>query len=429
MTASSYIDTYYRRTLDGERRYEPLAANTHTDICVVGGGMAGLTTALELARRGHSVTLLEARRVAWGASGRNGGSVSPAWSANGADILRRVGRDHFNALFRMSLEGVSIIDDNIRTLGIDTAHQVRGGLKTVLYDNSTAMQQFRDDQERDFGRVLRYLPREELRELLRSQRYHQGLYDEGSFHFHPLNYAQALARECTRLGVHIHEDSPVVQANLAGAQKILSTGAGSVTANHVVFCSGGYTGAVVPALKRAFLPIATYIMLTEPLGERVHDAIRTQAAIGDNRRAGNYYRVVRDGRIQWGGHITTRTTDPADIAGLLRRELVACYPQLADVKIEVSWSGLMSYARHMMPQVGQLSPGVWHCTAFGGHGMNTTSVCGRVVAEAIHGDSDRYKLFAPFGLDWNGGPFGTLAVQLTYWTYQAMDRYKERQSR
>jgi gamma-glutamylputrescine oxidase len=162
----------------------------------------------------------------------------------------------------------------------------------------------------------------------------------------------------------------------------------------------------------------------------VAGAIRTQAAVLDDRRAGDYYRVVDGGsRILWGGRITTQTSDPRDIAALLRREMVATYPQLAGLKVEVAWSGLMSYARHLMPQIGCLQPGIWYCTAFGGHGMNTTAIGGTVVAEGIAGDSDRYRLFAPFGLAWNGGPLGKAAAQVTYWAYQAADALKEYRSR
>ncbi len=129
------------------------------------------------------------------------------------------------------------------------------------------------------------------------------------------------------------------------------------------------------------------------------------------------------------GRITTRTTDPLDIAALLRREMVTTYPQLADLKIDLAWSGLMSYARHLMPQIGQLKPGVWYCTAFGGHGMNTTAIGGTVIAEGIAGESDRYRLFAPFGLAWNGGLLGRAAAQLTYWGYQLADAARELRSR
>lgn len=429
MPLPDYVDTYYRRTLQGETAYPPLDSRKTTDVAIVGGGFAGLTCALELAQRGHTVTLLEARRIGWGASGRNGGSVSPAWSADSTALLRRVGKDHYNELFRLSMEGVAIVNHLATTLASDTAELVRGHLKVSLHDNATAFQRVRDQQARDFNRTLHYLDRSALRDYLQSDRYHQGLYADDGFHFHPLNYCQALARECARLGVNIHEGTPVTQIASSHGKRRLTTTTGSVDADTVVICTGGYTDALVPRLKQAYLPIATYIMLSEPLGPMLHDIVRTPAAVGDTRRAGNYYRIVQDDRLQWGGHITTRQNDPRNISTLLRRELAACYPALSKVRIDVAWSGFMSYARHMMPQIGQLMPGLWYCTAFGGHGVNTTAIGGRVVAEAIHGESDRYKLFKPFGLDWNGGILGKAAVQLTYWKYQITDWYKERDSR
>jgi len=428
--ASEYVDTYYRRTLADTGTYYPsLTGADSTDVCVIGGGLAGLSTALELARRGRGVTLLEGRRIAWGASGRNGGSVSPAFAAGADTIRRHVDEDHYRQLYRLSMEGVEIIRANIRDLAIDDAHKVDGRLRVVRYEATDALRQWCDSQQRDFGRDVRFLTRAEVRERLLSDVYHQGIEDPSSFHFHPLNYARALARECARLGVRIHEDTAVTHVELDGAVKRVRAGQGQVDARSVVLATGGYTDGIVPALRRAMQPIVTYIMLTEPLGDRVRDAIRSNAAIGEDRRAGNYYRVLDGGRIGWGSRITTRVDDPPDLAESLRRELLSVYPQLTGVKVETAWSGRMAYARHLMPQIGQLAPDVWYCTAFGGHGMNTTAIGGRVVAEGITGDTQRYKLFAPFGLAWAGGSVGRAAVQLTYWSYQARDWWRERRSR
>ena len=203
-------------------------------------------------------------------------------------------------------------------------------------------------------------------------------------------------------------------------------GDGEVLAKDVVIATGGYTGRLDRRLQGAYLPIATYVMLTKAEPELIATAIRTRAAIGDRRRAGDYYRLVDGGRrILWGGKITTRTGEPRRLADLLRATITATYPQLRDLEVEIAWSGLMAYARHLMPQVGPLEPGLWCCTAFGGHGLNTTAIGGRLVAEAITGASDRWRLFAPFGLAWNGGPAGRLAVQATYWTLQMQDWLNE----
>ncbi|UZF92162.1 NAD(P)/FAD-dependent oxidoreductase [Bosea sp. NBC_00550] len=423
----SYIDTYYRRTLASGESYPPADGQIKADICIVGGGLAGLTAALELARAGRSIVLLEAERVAWGASGRNGGFVSAGYATSLSAIERQAGRQQAEELYRLTIEGVDIVRRNIERLGIDDAAPSPGIMRALRYDGGAALQAERDAQERRFGRKLRYLSREETRELLRSPKYHAALADDDAFHFHPLNYARALAREIVRLGGAIHEASPVLSCDLAGPVKRLRTAQATIEAEQVLFTTGGYTGGLFAPLKHAYLPIATYVLLTEAAPELIREAIRTGAGVGDDRRAGDYYRLVEGGkRILWGGRITTRTTEPRDVAALLRREMVTTYPQLSGLKVELAWSGLMSYARHLMPQIGQHRPGVWYCTAFGGHGMNTTAIGGTVIAEAIRGDSDRFKLFAPFGLAWNGGPFGTAAVQLTYWRYQAADFLRER---
>lgn len=429
MNAPSYIDCYYSRTLATPEAYPQAAGRCEADVCIVGGGLAGLTAALKLARAGRSVVLLEAQRVAWGASGRNGGFVSAGYATGLSAIARKVGPDRAKELFRLSMEGVDIVRRHIADLAIAEAQPVPGIAKALRYDSKGALLTARDRQERDFAQNTRYLTREETRELFASAKYQEAILDEGAFHFHPLNYGRALAREATRLGAAIHENSPVVAAQLDGPRKVLKTGHAEIVARDVLFTTGGYTGGVLPALRASYLPIATYVLLTEPAPDLVRSAIRTPAAVLDDRRAGDYYRLVDGGsRILWGGRITTRTTDPADIAALLRREMVSTYPQLADLKVDVAWSGLMSYARHLMPQIGQLKPGVWFCTAFGGHGMNTTAIGGTVIAQGIAGESDRYRLFEPFGLAWNGGIFGRAAVQLTYWSYQAADALRERRS-
>ncbi|AWM88166.1 FAD-binding oxidoreductase [Microvirga sp. 17 mud 1-3] len=424
--AASYIDSYYTRTLASHESYPAAEGRIHVDVCIVGGGLAGLTAALQLARAGRSVALFEARRIAWGASGRNGGFVSAGFATGLSQIERRVGPHQARELYRLSMEGVEIVRRNIADLAIAEAQPVPGIVKAVRYEARGALQALRDRQEREFGLRLRYVPRDEMAALFASPKYREGLLDEDAFHFHPLNYGRALAREIVRLGGRIFENSPVAGGDLLGACKRIETDRAIVEAEQILFATGGYTEAVLPALRRAFLPIATYVLLTEARPDLVRDAIRTSAAILDDRRAGDYYRVVENGdRILWGGRITTRTGDPRNIAALLRREMVTTYPQLAELKVDVAWSGLMSYARHLMPQIGQWQPGVWYCTAFGGHGMNTTAIGGTVVAEGMSGASDRYRLFAPFGLSWSGGIFGKAAAQLTYWGYQAADAMRE----
>jgi glycine/D-amino acid oxidase-like deaminating enzyme len=404
-----------------------LNGTVECDTLIIGAGLAGLTTALQLARGGNAVVVLEAESVGFGASGRNGGFVSPGFATGGDTIARVAGTDAAQKLHRLSIEGVDFVRDTIKELGIKDANPQAGIMSVLRYDGGDSLKMYAYEMRDRYGYELEYLSIDAVRSQLRSRRYFQALRDPKAFHMHPLNYARALAREIERLGGHIFEGSKVIRCDVDGVEKSAVTDQGRVKARRIVLTTGGYTGPLIAKLKRSFLPIATYVMITEEAPDLIREAITTRDAIGDNRRAGDYYRLVEDGRrILWGGRITTRAASPAALAAELRREMRGTYPQLSALKTELAWSGLMSYARHLMPQIGEMQPGVWHCTAFGGHGLNTTAMGGKLVAEALLGQSDRYRLFSPFGLVWAGGVAGLATAQLTYWKLQAQDWWRER---
>lgn len=421
-----YIDTYYTRTLTDRRQRASLTGVEKADVCIVGAGFAGLTAALELTRAGRSVVVLDAQAVGWGASGRNGGFVSAGYARGLASLEQALGEDPAQKLYDLSIEGVNIVGDNIRDLGISDAKRVDGWLKVIRYHDPDGMKRQQERLQSRNGYRVDYLDTQAVRERLVSKRYFQGLHDPQAFHIHPLNYARALAAAIEAGGGRIYEGSHAISTELDAPEKIVRTATGEVRAKHVVFTGGGYTDSLMPELRSSQLPIATYVLITEAVPEALSASIRTRAAVSDDRRAGDYYRLVDDGRrLLWGGRITTRTSEPRRLAQMLRKTMIETYPELAGIKVDVAWSGLMSYARHLMPQIGQIRPNVWHCHGFGGHGLNTTAIGGRVVAEAITGQSDRIRQFAPFGLVWNGGPAGVAAAQLTYWSYQAMDWLRE----
>lgn len=422
-----YPDTFYSRTLRDTHSRSTLTGVEEADIVIVGGGFAGLTTALELARAGKRVIVLEAESVGFGASGRNGGIVSPAFSGGDEAIRARVGSKAARDLHRLSIEGVERLRATIADLKIDGAVTGEGLLSLRRFDRADDLKRHAEEFDRDFGYEMRYLDRTALADHLVSGRYHHALYDPRSFHIHPLNTLRGIAAEVERLGGRIFEASTATGHDLTGPVKRVVTATGRAEAQTVVFATGGYTGSLVPRLKRAILPIATYLTMSEAAPDLLASAIRTRASMYDDRRAGDYYRLVEGGsRLLWGGRITTRAASPEGIVRELRREMVGAFPQLEGLKIELAWSGLMGYARHLMPQVGEMGPGVWHITAFGGHGLNTTAIAGKVLAEAVLGESDRISMFAPFGLDWAGGAAGLVAAQLTYWKLQMQDRWRER---
>ena len=426
---SHYSNSYYTATMRYASPRPTLIGNVQADVCVIGGGLAGLSTAWELVSKGRSVVLLEAARVAWGASGRNGGFVLQGWSEGLSSIERRCGTETASALFKLSLEGVDIVREMIDQHQLQDCAPTSGKLTVLRYDDGDNLQRLRDRMAKDFNFEMEYLDTQAIRARLNTERYFHGLRDSHGFHFHPLNYCLGVAELIEAKGGILYENSPMIRVESQGDRHHVVTQRGVVDCGNVVHCCGGYGGPEFGRLRRAFLPISTYVVLTERLGDRLGGAIRTTDAVGDNRRASDYYRVVDGDRLLWGGHITTRNVqDEKRLAHMLTGDILSVFPQLRGLQIEKAWSGLMGYASHKMPHIGTLGPGLWACTSFGGHGMNSAPVGARVVAEAICGESDRYRLFDAYGLEWNGGPFGPAAAQTVYTGLKLMDMFQEARS-
>lgn len=423
----SFPNTWYSQTSLPRAARSELNTDENCDVCIIGAGIAGLTAALELTRRGKRVIVLEAHQVAWGASGRNGGVVSPGWAEGSGAIRKKLGLDQARALFQMSVEGVQIVRKNIAELALDGCEPSAGTIRVKRYDDGTGVKSHIETMRRDFGYELNYLDTAQVRARAHTQRYFQGVEDPNALHFHPLNYCLGLALAIEAAGGEIHEHSKMLAWHHEGADKLIRTARGSVRCQHLVFCAGGYGGPELQKLSRAYLPIATYVVLTEHLGDSIKSVLDSGAAFSDDRRASDYYRVVEGDRLLWGGRITTRNEQNEQaLAAMLKADMVSVYPQLAQVKIELAWSGLMGYSTNKMPNLGSLGAGVWACTSFGGHGLNTGSIGGRVIAEAVCGESRRYELFKPYLLDWNGGPFGRVAANAIYQSLKVMDYVQER---
>lgn len=425
--ALPYADSFYARTRDGAPMRATAEGALTADVAVIGGGLAGLTCARELAAAGRRVMVLEAGGVGHGASGRNGGFVTPGWAGDDATVLRRVGQAGADALFRLSLEGTDYVRARAESYA-DPGIALRNGvLRVRRVPGDGSLQREGEDLARRFGYESEYLDTRAVREVCVTRRYFEGLRSDRGFTLHPLNYARALAREAEALGAAIHEQTPVEALARTREGFLLATPRARIAAGQVVVATGGYTGGLVPRLRAAFVPVATYVMASEANPDLLATAIRTGDGIGDNRRAGDYYRLVEGGRrLLWGGAITVRDRPPAGVAAYLRRGMLDTYPQLAGLRMEVAWSGWMSYARHRMPQVLRLQDGLWACTAFGGHGLNTTAAAALALTRAMLGQGDDgLRLLAPFGLDWTGGPVGRAAAQATYWWLQWRDRRQE----
>ncbi|WP_118180304.1 NAD(P)/FAD-dependent oxidoreductase [Paraburkholderia phosphatilytica] len=415
------MQNFYEATVDRPAR--PRLQDRHgASVCIVGGGLAGLSTALGLVERGvRDVVVLDAERVGFGASGRNGGFVFGGYSLDCADLLKTLGPERARELYTLTTDAVDLMRARIQRYGIACDATDAGVILANWFDEPRRLDAQRRLMQASFGVEWEPVSAADLAAKLKTARYHGGLLEHNAFHFHPLKYVLGVAAAAAAGGATLFEQSPVVAVRRAGAGFEVDTANGTVEARHVVFAGGGYARNVYRPVERAVLPIATYVMTTEPLGAKLNDAIDCQSAVYDTRFAFDYYRPLPDTRILWGGRISILEREPDAIARLLRRDLLKVYPQLRGVKIDHAWGGLMSYARHKMPQIGQNADGVWYAVGFGGHGMAPTTVSGELLAAAIAGERPVPDAFARFGLTRAYGRLGLAAAQLTYSAMQARD--------
>jgi gamma-glutamylputrescine oxidase len=320
-------------------------------------------------------------------------------------------------MYGLTREAVATIRRRIGQSAID-CDAVEGGVVLAnWFEDDTILRKRQEFMAREFDVHWQLLSHDELGAYTRSRRYAGGLLEPDAFHFHPLKYARGLAAAIEHEGGRILERSRVtniVAPRTPGGGYEVCTADGAVHARHVVIAGGGYLRGVSAPLERAMLPIATYVMATEPLGDALAPSIPGRAAIYDTRFSFDYYRALPDTRILWGGRISILDRTAAPIARLLKRDMLKVYPELRDAKVDYAWGGLMSYARHSMPQIGRLPDGTWHALGFGGHGVGPTTAAGELIADAIAAGTPIPDGFADYGLPRVWGVAGRLAAQMTY---------------
>ena len=425
------MENYYAASGGATPERARVEGRIEAEVCVIGAGFAGLSTAYGLLQRGvEDVVVVEAECVGHGASGRNGGFVFGGYSLDCADLLAQQGPQRARAMYALTRQAVDLIRRRIAEEGIACDAIEGGALLANWFDDDTILERQQRLMAEGFGVDWRLVPREEMPSWVRTRRYTAGLLEPDAFHFHPLKYARGLAVAIERRGGRVLERSPVLRTEALPGDRghvVHVQGGGRVQARRLVVTAGGYLkGGVAPALERAMLPIATYAMATEPLGARLDEFIPARPALYDTRFAFDYYRPLPDTRILWGGRISIRDRRPEDIARFLKADLLKVFPELHDVRVEYAWGGLMSYARHKMPQVGRLPDGAWHALGFGGHGVAPTTAAGELLADAVSGRAPVPPAFADYGLSRVWGHAGRLAAQATYSWAEARDWFNDR---
>jgi len=407
--------SWYETTQVEDRRRPRLNFDLDVDVCVVGGGLAGLTTAREVARRGWSVAVLEASRIAWAASGRGIGFVMPGFAEHIGPMLERIGLDHTKELWALSQRGVDYVRNTIAETAMPGVEPADGWLHVSKTDN---WRDIRADVERLrwIGGDVEAWPVERVRRVLPSEHYFGAMHYPGAFHIHQLNYAIGLAQSAEAAGARIFEETPAVEIDSAGVRKRVQTPAGRLRAAHVVLAANVQLGALMPRLGATLMPMTTYAMVTEPI-VGLSEIVRYRGAVTDTNRFDNHYSVIADAngeRLQWSGRMTVWQANPHRFARALAASVSRIYPQLAPVKVAHVWSGTFGRTLHHMPQIGEIQPGVWVASGFGRHGLNTTALAGELVARGIVENDQTWRLFAPYELVWAGGKFFRAVAQTIY---------------
>ena len=425
--ASAYGATWYAATMAEAPLRPPLGAEVDAEVCVIGGGLAGLTAAHELARIGWSVVLLEAERLAAHASGRNTGFVLPGFAASADSIVARVGFDQARDLWTLAQSGLEYVRNVIRHEKMPGVDLQEGWLHVSKTDNGDELTRLAA-LVGEFGGEIEGWPTERVRAVLQSDRYFHAIHYPRAISIHPLNYALGLAAAAEKAGVRIYENTPAVSLDPAGVRKRIATPHGRLRANYIVLCGNLQIAGLMPKIAETLVPITTYVVTTEKLGSGLGEAVRYGGAISDSDLADSHYRIVDDDWLMWSGRATSWPGDPRRYARALRAEIRKTYPQLGKVAIDYAWSGTIGIPLHRMPQIGELGPGLWLASGFGGHGLNTTAMAGNLIARAIAHDDPTWKLFAPFELVWAGGKYGRAMAQVYYWTRRFADALSERRA-
>ena len=395
---SQHTSSYYAASSVPQPDHPVLQGEHVADVCVVGGGFTGLNTALELAERGMSVILLEAHKIGWGASGRNGGQLIRGVGHGLEQFEGIIGKDGVRQMKLMGLHAVEIVRQRVERFNI--ACDLTWGY-CDLANKPRDLEGFAEeaDELRSLGyrHETRLLQANEVRSVVGSDRYVGGFVDMGSGHLHPLNLALGEAGAAAQLGVKLFEHSAVTRIDY-GPQVRVHTAQGSVRANSLVLGCNAYLKDLNPQLSGKVLPAGSYIIATEPLSEaQAHALLPQNMAVCDQRVALDYYRLSADRRLLFGGACHYSGRDPQDIAAYMRPKMLEVFPHLKDVKIDYQWGGMIGIGANRLPQIGRLpdQPNVYFAQAYSGHGVNATHLAGKLLAEAISGQhSDGFDLFA-----------------------------------
>ncbi len=417
-----HVESWYAASADQNLAFPSLQGEATADVCIIGGGYTGLSTAIHLRERGYSVVLLEANKVGWGASGRNGGHVGMGQRADQDQLEAMVGMDHAQALWQIALESVDTVSDLIDRFAIDCELK-QGNLHVAAKASENGhLQAHAEHLQNTYGyNKIRYAAPSEVAQMTSGRGFHGATVDTGCKHLHPLKYAQGLAQAAVSLGAQIHEFSRVLSYK-EGDKVRVKTATGEVSSQFLVLACNGYLEKLEPRTAVRIMPINNYMLATEPLSEEVaRTLIRDDTSMSDTLFVINYWKLSADNRLLFGGGENYTRRFPGDIKNFVRKYMLRTYPELANTQIDYGWGGTLAVTMNRMPDFGRLSDGIFYAHGYSGHGVPIATMAGKLLAEAISGTAERFDVMAsvptrPFpggtALRWPGLVAGMLFYSL-----------------
>jgi gamma-glutamylputrescine oxidase len=410
--------SYYTATAHPHPSHPQLRSDINVDVCVIGAGYTGLSAALELAKAGYKVAVLEAKTVGYGASGRNGGQVCTGFSAGQGKIEAQLGKADAAKCFAIAEDAKQLIIDRIKDHKIE-CDLTWGYMHCIPKAHQLVdLHAWKEEWDALGYRNTQILSKSQLEEKLGTRIYHGALREGGAGHFHPLNYCLGLARAAVEAGATIYENSPAIDVDIGPAPSA-RTATAKVTANFMVIGGNAYLGRTVPKLYGRVMPVGSYIIATQPLGEnRAKSLIRDGEAVANTNFIVDYFRITADTRLLFGGRAAYSTLEPPNLGAYMRPRMLGVFPDLKDVKVDYAWGGYIAITSNRIPDCGRLSPTVYYAHGYSGQGVALAGMYGKLMADCIRGQAEKFDLLARVKhLPFPGGPVRTpllVAAMLYY---------------
>ena len=389
--------SFYRSSVEDLNSQDQLTSDIDVDICIIGGGLTGISSAINLSKKGYSVILCEARKIGWGASGRNGGQLGIGMRKDQFTIEKKLGLKHAKELWSLGLEAVEDVKNLIKENEID-CHLVNGVMSTACFEKDIDEYKFEIEhmaKNYDFE-GYQFFNKEKIREEINSKMYLAGLLNSGSYHLNPLKLTLGLAKVAQKNNVKIFENTPIEKIREEGDRVQVMSKKGLIRANQVVVACNGYLDSILGSKKNKFMPINNYVVATEPLGEkRAREIIKNNYAVCDTRFIIDYYRFSEDWRMIFGGGETFTSNFVKNATSFVSKRMIKVFPQLQNVKIDYSWGGTLAITVNRLPHFGTLMNNkVSYAFGYSGHGLALSVLAGKLIGENIHGDHERFKFFS-----------------------------------